>query len=104
MKANGVDAGHPGVRDQAQLLEELRSLGAELTEVEAVRFTDSFNLREELDRFESRIYSETWDLPEMIFNASIKALRAWAEQEFGSLDQEIKDEVRFVIQVARFVR
>lgn len=97
-----MDAGHPGVRDQAELLAELGSLGADLTEVEAVRFTYSFNLREELDRFESRVYSETWDLPGPIFDASMNELHSWAAQEFGSLDQEIEDDVRFVIQIARF--
>lgn len=102
MRANGIDAGHPGVRDQMTLLQELRSMGAKLTEVEAVRFTDSFILREELDRFTSRVYSETWDLPDAIFEASMKELRAWAIAEFGSLDQELENHVRFVIEVARF--
>jgi ubiquinone/menaquinone biosynthesis C-methylase UbiE len=102
MKANGVDAGHPGARERVDLLQELRSLGAELTEVEAIRFTDSFNLREELGRFGSRIYSETWDLPDALFDASMQDLRAWVIAEYGSLDQEIKEEVRFLIDVARF--
>lgn len=102
MKANGVDAGHPGARERADLLQELRSLGADLSEVEAIRFEESFNLREELDRFASRVYSETWDLPDALFDESIKELRAWATAEYGSLDQEIKDEVRFFIDVARF--
>jgi hypothetical protein len=70
--------------------------------VEAVRFTSSFNLREDLDRFASRVYSETWDLPDAIFDASMKALRDWVAEEFGNLDQELEDEVRFVIQIARF--
>lgn len=102
MRANGVDAGHPGVRDEAELLKELHSLGAEITEVEAVRLTDSFNLRQQLDRFASRVPSETWDIPDAIFEASMNELRGWAIQEFGSLDQEINEEVRFVILVARF--
>jgi hypothetical protein len=102
MRANGMDAGHLGVRDQAELLAELGSLGADLTEVEAVRFNYPFNLREELNRFESRVYSETWDLPDAIFDSSMRELRAWVAQEFGSLDQELVDEVRFVIQIARF--
>jgi SAM-dependent methyltransferase len=102
MRANGIDAGHPGVRDQATLLQELRSMGAEVSEVEAVRFTDTFILREELERFESRVFSETWDLPDAIFDASMKELRAWAVAEYGSLDQEIENHVRFVIEVARF--
>jgi ubiquinone/menaquinone biosynthesis C-methylase UbiE len=102
MKANGVDAGHPGARERADLLQELHSLGADLTEIEAIRFTDTFNLREELERFRSRVYSETWDLPDAIFDASMKELRAWVTAEYGSLDQEIKEEVRFLIDVARF--
>lgn len=104
MAANGVESGHVGAQGQAEILEELRSLGAELTEVEAVRFSMPLNLHEELDRFSSRVYSETWDLPDDIFDASMKELRAWALREFGNLDQQLEDQVRFVINVARFKR
>jgi SAM-dependent methyltransferase len=102
MKANGVEAGHPGARERAELLGELRSLGADLSEVEVIRFTESFNLREELDRFASRIYSETWDIHSALFEESMKELRAWVNAEYGPLDQEVRDEVRFLIDVARF--
>jgi ubiquinone/menaquinone biosynthesis C-methylase UbiE len=102
MRTNGIDAGHPGARKQEELLEELRSLGADLTELEVIRYTDSFKIREELGRFESRILSETWDIPDELFADSMDELRAWASQEFGNLDREIEDEVRFVIHVARF--
>lgn len=77
-------------------------MGATLTEVEAVRFPDSFSLREELERFEARVYSDTWDIPDAIYKASVKELRAWTIHEFGDLDQKVTDEVRFVIHVARF--
>jgi SAM-dependent methyltransferase len=102
LASNDVEAGHPGVRDDADLLQELRSMGATVTEVEVVRFSDSFLLREELERFESRMYSDTWDIPNAIYDASVKELRAWTTREYGDLDQEIKDEVRFVIYEARF--
>jgi len=102
LKERGVDAGHPGVRDNSELQQELRLLGADLSHVEVVRFPDSFSLREELDRFESRIYSETWDIEDAIFQESIRELRLWAGQQFRSLDQQIEEEVRFVINVARF--
>jgi ubiquinone/menaquinone biosynthesis C-methylase UbiE len=102
ISAKGVDAGHPGARTQEELLQGLRSLGADITEVEAIRFAYSFNLREELERFESRVYSETWEIPDALFDASIKELRVWATDEFGTLDQQIEDQVRFVINVARF--
>jgi len=102
LSANGVDGGSPGVREDADLQRELVSLGAAISEVEAVRFPDRFNLREELERFESRSYSETWDIPDAIFDASIKELRAWVTHEYGELDRDIEDEVRCVIYVARF--
>lgn len=99
---HGVEAGHVGIRDHAEFLQEMNSLGATVTEVEVVRYPDSFNLGEELDHLAARVSSETWDIPADIFDLSINELRLWAEQEFGNLDQEIKDEVRFVIHVARF--
>ncbi len=99
---NGVEAGHPGLQNDADLLRELHGLGADVSEVEVVRFSDSFTLSDELDRFESRIYSDTWDIPDAIYEASMKELRGWTNHQFGNLDQEITDEVRFLIQVARF--
>ena len=72
MKANGIAAGHPGTRERADLLHELGALGAHLSEVEAIRYTETFILREELDRFASRTSSETWDIPDALFDESMK--------------------------------
>lgn len=102
LREHGVDAEHPGARDFKDVQAELQSLGATITEIEAVRFPDSFVLREELDRFASRIYSYTWHIPDAIFDESIQELRNWVSSEYGGLDQEIHEEVRFVIHVARF--
>ena len=77
-------------------------MGAHLKEVEVVRYPLTFTLREELDRFGSRIYSDSWDLPNPVFDASIKELRSWVEKEFGDLDQPRADEVRFAIDIAHF--
>lgn len=104
MKEHGLDAGHPGVRTHSDLMAELRSMGATITEVEPARYTVPVNVRKQLENFEARIYSETWDIPDAIFNESMQELRAWALREFGDIDQEIVDEVRFVIHVARFGR
>jgi ubiquinone/menaquinone biosynthesis C-methylase UbiE len=102
MAANGTEVAAPGVREQAELETELRSLGFVLSEeVEAVRFPYSFRLDEHLNQFASRSFSETWDLPDELFEASMKALLAWAAHEYGNLEREIQDEVRCVIHVAR---
>jgi ubiquinone/menaquinone biosynthesis C-methylase UbiE len=103
MRAHGLDAGHPGARERDVLLQELRSLGADLREVEAIRYPEVFTLREQLDRLASRTSSETWDVPDALFEESMQELRAWVTAEYGDLDQEITDEVRFFIDVARFI-
>ena len=102
LAANGMDTVHPGTRDDAELFQELRSMGANLSEVEAVRYPNIFNLREELERFESRLGSDTWEIPDALFESSLKELRAWVMHEYSSLDRQIEEEVRCIINVARF--
>jgi len=80
----------------------LRSMGAHLTEVEVMRYPLTYTLREELERFASRIYSDSWDIPNPVFDASIEELRSWVDREYGDLDQPRADEVRFAIDIVRF--
>jgi ubiquinone/menaquinone biosynthesis C-methylase UbiE len=102
LKAHGVNAYLTGVQRNAESLLELRSLGAQLTVVEVIRYPLTFTLREELERFASRVYSDAWDVPDAIFETSIQELRSRVEHEYGDLDQQRADEVRFVIDVGRF--
>ena len=73
-----------------------------LTEIEGLRYPLRFVLREELERYASRILSDSWDIPDGIFEDSIQDLRTFAEYEYGDLDQPLEDEVRFFIDVVRF--
>jgi ubiquinone/menaquinone biosynthesis C-methylase UbiE len=98
----GIDTRHPGARSDQELRTELESLGARWTEVEAVRFPHSYNLRAELDRYEGRIFSDTWSVPEGIYQESLSELRDWATREFGDLDREIEEMSRFVFDAAYF--
>jgi ubiquinone/menaquinone biosynthesis C-methylase UbiE len=98
----GVNAYLPGVQSNADSLPELRSLGAHLTEVDVIHYPTTFTLREELERFAARVSSDAWDIPDAIFEASLEALRTWVDHEYGDLDLQRADEVRFVIDVARF--
>ena len=70
--------------------------------MEVIRYPLTFTLREELERFASRVYSDAWDVPDAIFETSLQELRTWVEHEYRDLDQQRADEVRFVIDVARF--
>jgi hypothetical protein len=92
----------PGVQGNEEFLEELQSMGAQFREVEVLRYPRPFTLREELERFSSRIYSDSWEIPDAIFDASLQELRTWVEREYGELDQKHEDEVRFSMDVARF--
>jgi SAM-dependent methyltransferase len=98
----GVDASLTGVRSNEDSLPELQSLGAHLTEMEVVRYPLPFTLRGELERFGSRAYSDAWEIPDAIFDASLRALRSWVDQEYGDLDQPRADQVRLVIDLAQF--
>lgn len=102
LEARGVEVGPPGMRNHEEFLQELASLGALRTEVEVVRFALPLTLREELQRFSSRTFSDAWDVPEDDHTASVQELRAWVEQEYGDLDQPREDPVRFMIDVVRF--
>jgi ubiquinone/menaquinone biosynthesis C-methylase UbiE len=102
LEAQGINTHPVGVRDQSEFAQEMQSLGAQLTQIEVVRYPLTFTLSEEMERLASRIDSLTWDIPDAIFEASIKELRAWVAQEYDDLDQPREDEARMVIDVARF--
>lgn len=104
LQAQGVDARPSGLRDDEEFQSELRALGAQRTEVEVVRYPLTFTLREELEHFASRVNSNTWDIPDAIFDASVEELRTWVAREYSNLDpdRQLTDEVRFVIDVVRF--
>jgi ubiquinone/menaquinone biosynthesis C-methylase UbiE len=100
--ARGIDVRHPGVQNRTELLQELQIMGASVTEVEAVHYTHSYTLREELERYQTRVYSDTWKIPEAIFEASLQELRARIVDDYGSLDGKLEDKVRFAIDVVHF--
>ena len=73
LKSQGIDSGHPGAQSNDELQAELRSMGARLKEVEVVRFPHVYTLCVELDRYEARVFSDTWSVPEALYKASMAA-------------------------------
>jgi ubiquinone/menaquinone biosynthesis C-methylase UbiE len=100
--ARGIDVRHPGVQNREELLQELQIMGTNVMEVEVVRYTHIYTLREELERYQTRVYSDTWKIPEAIFEQSVQELRSRIVGNYGSLDQQLEDKVRFAIDVVRF--
>src|SRR5262245_54149089 len=102
LKTQGVDTQHPGAQSGEELKAELGSLGAHLEEVEAVRFAHSYSLRSELDRYAGRVFSDTWSVPEPLYQASLEELRDWTIREYGDLDSDQEETSRFVFDAAYF--
>jgi SAM-dependent methyltransferase len=102
LRTQGMNVGNPGIQGREQFVAELQSMGAQVTEVEVLRYPIAFTLRDQLERIASRIYSDSWDIPDTIFEASVEELRGWVEQEYGDLTQQMQDEVRFAIDIVRF--
>jgi ubiquinone/menaquinone biosynthesis C-methylase UbiE len=75
LQEHGHEIRHPGLEKQEELNEALTSMNAQVREVEVIRYTLEFTLREELERFATRIYSETWDIPEELFER--RNLETW---------------------------
>lgn len=101
LSAQGMSTDHPGAHNE-EVRAELESLGAQWKEVEAIRFPHSYTLREELDRYTNRIFSDTWPVPEATYQASLEELRLWTEHALGDLDSAHEETSRFVFDVASF--
>jgi len=102
LETQGVDTRHPGAQSGEEVQAELQSLGARLKEVEVARSSTSYTLRSELDRYVRRVFSDTWSVAELVYQASLAELRAWVAREYGDLDQERVETIRFVFDAAYF--
>jgi ubiquinone/menaquinone biosynthesis C-methylase UbiE len=98
----GAEVQHMGVQNRPELLHELRGMGANMMEIEVVRYTHTYTLQEELERYQTRVYSDMWKIPDDIFEASVKELYTRIVDEYGGLNRQVEDEVRFAIDVVRF--
>jgi ubiquinone/menaquinone biosynthesis C-methylase UbiE len=99
---HGINAYLKGVKGSAELYPELQSLGAQVTEVDVIHYPITYTLGEELGRIEARVGSDTWEIPDETFSASLVDLCLWTTNELGSLDEPRQDELQFAMDVARF--
>jgi ubiquinone/menaquinone biosynthesis C-methylase UbiE len=102
LEARGVSARPVGIQGQEEFQQEIDALNGHSTEVEVIRYSLPFTLREELERYKARVNSDTWEVPDAIYDASLEDLHAWVVHEYGDLDEQVENEVRFVIDVLRF--
>jgi ubiquinone/menaquinone biosynthesis C-methylase UbiE len=102
VEARGTQWRRPGVQSRAELIDELKTLGAQVEEVEVLRYYATATPRERLDQIHSRVCSDAWDVSDDVFEATFKEITAWTRKEIGPLDKPITEERRFVLRIAHF--
>ena len=102
VEAHGADWRRPGIQTRDELLNEARAMGAQVQEVAAVDFAESLTAGEVLEAIASRVYSDTWDVPTDVFEATIRELRAWTAANYEDLAAPLPVERRFILDVIRF--
>ena len=102
VEARGVHRRRPGIQSREELLDELRAMGATLTEVEATRYHTPLAPRDVIEGIAGRVFSDTWDLSDEILEATLRELREWAAHKYEDVNQAVPNERRFILDVARF--
>jgi SAM-dependent methyltransferase len=99
-----VNCGHPRVTygaKEAEVLSALSQQGATLEIVVAACWRVELTVEELLDRYQNKMYSSCWQVPDHLFPRAIQELREWCQQYYGSLDTDLSHDVRFKLVVAR---
>ena len=102
LRERGCDPHGPGARDFDDVKAYLLAAGATLDEVRVGAWSVTRSVAHALETIEHRTWSSTWAVPEDFFPACLAELRAWAEAEFGGLDQTYTLQHHFVWQVYRW--
>jgi ubiquinone/menaquinone biosynthesis C-methylase UbiE len=102
VNAYGAEWRRPGIQSREELLEGVRAMGATVDEVLVSRFNLPAAPAEVIENIARRHYSDSWEVPEAVFDQTIADLRAWAGETFGDLKRPIDVERRFLLDVVRF--
>jgi SAM-dependent methyltransferase len=92
----GIQAGYPGAF-KARVLPLLREDGADLDVTVAARWRVPITVGEVLARYEQRVGSSVWRLPDYVFDDAIKDLRTWATERYQSMEVPLVNEITFEI-------
>jgi len=102
IEAQGAQWRRPGAQNPAEINAELQTLGAQVEEMEVLRYYSTSTPREVLEAIHSRVCSDAWDVPNDVFETTFKEIMAWTKKEFKHLDEPITTERRFVLRISRF--
>lgn len=86
---------------EADVTDALTQQGATLETIVAAEWRIEQTIGELLHRYQQRMYSASWQIPDEIFAAAIPVLTTWCQQHYESLDVDVSHHARFKITIAR---
>jgi len=102
VEAEGVEVERGRHRRRlAEVEEALKRLGLKPKTRQVVAWREERTLREALEALQDRLYSFTQAVPEEVHAQVMPRLWAWAEGEFGGLDQSFRVEKSFYLRTSR---
>jgi len=78
----------PGMQDPSELDDVFTGQGASLRSLEPVKALQKVTFGSIIDDLEAGLYSATWDASQEQRSRAAAAVRTWAEETFGPLDEE----------------
>lgn len=94
--SRGFDPRRHVKRDFEDVHQRFHEENAVKKEWVACEWTSTQSPAHALDRFESRKWSSTWNIPEAIFQESIDQLRSWVDHAFPDLDRVYSIPTQFI--------
>ncbi|MBW4474682.1 MAG: hypothetical protein KME45_30540 [Stenomitos rutilans HA7619-LM2] len=85
---------------EADVLDALTQQGATIETIVAAEWRIEQTIDELLHRYQNRMYSASWQIPDEIFALAIQNLTTWCEQHYDSLDLDVSHNTRFQITIA----
>jgi SAM-dependent methyltransferase len=98
VRSRGLAEYQPGAHDLTDVTHALIETGAHMEMRWAGEWTTTRTLARHLETIEHRTWSATWHVPEGFFPGCLDELRAWALDQWGSLDREFTTPHRFLWQ------
>lgn len=102
VEAHGAQWRRPGIQSRDELLDEARRMGAHVEEVVVTSFANTLTPLSVIEGIASRVYSDTWEVPDEVFAHTLDELRRHAATTYGDLTAPRVETYQFLLDVVRF--
>ncbi len=94
-REHSIETTRPGAQSEGEIFDELRNWGIEPRVVNVAEWTEATTPALIIEELDQQLFSETWAIPREVMDETIPRVRAWALEQFGSLDREIVSPYNF---------